>query len=136
MKTYRYTVHKVIPLAMLLLGWPEKVLAAGAIEGEVERQALNPIAIIMFLIFVAATLGISYWASRRTQSSKDFYTAGGEITGLQNGTAIAGDFMSAASFLGITGLVFLGGFDGLVLATGLHAAMAARLEFGDPLQRP
>ena len=122
MKTYRYTVHKVIPLAMLLLGWPEKVLAAGAIEGEVERQALNPIAIIMFLIFVAATLGISYWASRRTQSSKDFYTAGGEITGLQNGTAIAGDFMSAASFLGITGLVFLGGFDGLVLAIGAFSA--------------
>jgi cation/acetate symporter len=76
----------------------------------------------MFLVFVAVTLGISYWASRRTRSSSDFYTAGGGISGLQNGTAIAGDFMSAASFLGITGLVFLGGFDGLVLALGAFSA--------------
>lgn len=97
-------------------------LAAGDLSGEVERQAVNPVAIVMFLVFVAATLGISYWASRRTQSSKDFYTAGGQITGLQNGTAIAGDFMSAASFLGITGLIFLGGFDGLVLALGAFSA--------------
>jgi cation/acetate symporter len=92
--------------------------SAGAIEGEIERQPLNPVAIIMFLVFVAITLGISYWASRRTQTSKDFYTAGGEISGLQNGTAIAGDFMSAASFLGISGLMFVGGFDALVLAIG------------------
>lgn len=105
------------------LMWPlPSVLAAGAIDGQVERQPLNPTAITMFLLFVAVTLGISYWASRRTRSSKDFYTAGGEISGLQNGTAIAGDFMSAASFLGITGLVFLGGFDGLVLALGAFAA--------------
>ena len=97
-------------------------LAAGDLSGEVELQAVNPVAIVMFLVFVAATLGISYWASRRTQSSKDFYTAGGQITGLQNGTAIAGDFMSAASFLGITGLIFLGGFDGLVLALGAFSA--------------
>ncbi len=101
--------------------------AAGTIEGEVERQPLNPVAIVMFLIFVAATLVISYWASKRTRSSKDFYTAGGEITGLQNGTAIAGDFMSAASFLGITGLVFIGGFDGLVLAIGAFAAWPVML---------
>jgi cation/acetate symporter len=98
------------------------VQAAGDIEGEVARQPLNPVAIVMFLVFVAATLAISYWAAKRTRSSKDFYTAGGEITGLQNGTAIAGDFMSAASFLGITGLVFLGGFDGLVLAIGAFSA--------------
>ena len=97
-------------------------LAAGDLSGEVEQQAVNPVAIVMFLVFVAATLGISYWASRRTLSSKDFYTAGGQITGLQNGTAIAGDFMSAASFLGITGLIFLGGFDGLVLALGAFSA--------------
>ena len=98
------------------------VQAAGDIEGEVARQPLNPVAIVMFLVFVAATLAISYWAAKRTRSSKDFYTAGGEITGLQNGAAIAGDFMSAASFLGITGLVFLGGFDGLVLAIGAFSA--------------
>lgn len=83
---------------------------------------MDPVAISMFLVFVVATLYISYWASRRTRSSSDFYTAGGQITGLQNGTAIAGDFMSAASFLGITGLMFLGGFDGLVLALGAFAA--------------
>ena len=96
--------------------------AAGDISGEVERQPLNPVAIGMFLAFVASTLLISYWAARRTRSSKDFYTAGGQITGLQNGTAIAGDFMSAASFLGLTGLIFLGGFDGLVLAIGAFSA--------------
>jgi cation/acetate symporter len=107
-------------MLMLLLSAPA-VLAAGAIEGEIERQPLNPVAIIMFLVFVAITLGISYWASRRTQTSKDFYTAGGDISGLQNGTAIAGDFMSAASFLGITGLMFVGGFDALVLAIGAFA---------------
>ncbi|MEQ9462892.1 MAG: cation acetate symporter [Haliea sp.] len=83
---------------------------------------MDAVAISMFLVFVLATLAISYWASRRTLSSQDFYTAGGQITGLQNGTAIAGDFMSAASFLGITGLMFLGGFDGLVLALGAFAA--------------
>jgi cation/acetate symporter len=99
-----------------------QALAAGAIEGGVERQPLNPTAIIMFLLFVAATLVVSYWASSRTRSSRDFYTAGGKITGLQNGTAIAGDFMSAASFLGITGLMFVGGFDGLVLALGAFSA--------------
>jgi cation/acetate symporter len=99
----------------------DAVSAAGSIEGEIETQPLNPVAIIMFLVFVAATLGISYWASRRTQTSEDFYTAGGEITGLQNGTAIAGDFMSAASFLGITGLLYLGGYDALVLAIGAFA---------------
>ncbi len=106
----------------LALLTPLAAVAAPAIDGEVERQAVNPTAIVMFLIFVAATLAITWWAARRTRSSKDFYTAGGEITGLQNGTAIAGDFMSAASFLGITGLIFLGGFDGLVLALGAFSA--------------
>ena len=107
-------------LVITLLSAPA-ALAAGSIDGEIERQPLNPVAIILFLVFVAITLGISYWASRRTQTSKDFYTAGGDITGLQNGTAIAGDFMSAASFLGITGLMFVGGFDALVLAIGAFA---------------
>jgi cation/acetate symporter len=73
---------------------------------------------IMFLLFVLATLGITWWAAKRTHSAKDFYTAGGGITGLQNGLAIAGDFMSAASFLGITALVYTRGYDGLVYAIG------------------
>ena len=91
--------------------------AAGAIEGG-GRQALNYPAIVMFFIFVAATLGITYWAARRTRSAADFYAAGGGITGFQNGLAIAGDYMSAASFLGISGLVFASGFDGLIYSVG------------------
>jgi cation/acetate symporter len=94
------------------------VLASGAIEGEVQKQALNMSAIVMFLIFVSATLGITYWAAKRTKSAKDFYTAGGGITGFQNGMAIAGDYMSAASFLGISGLVYMKGYDGLIYSIG------------------
>lgn len=91
--------------------------AAPPIEGG-GRQALNVEAIIMFLIFVGATLGITKWAASRTKSAADFYAAGGGITGLQNGLAIAGDYMSAASFLGISGLVFASGFDGLIYSVG------------------
>jgi cation/acetate symporter len=94
------------------------VFAAGAIEGEVAKQDLNVPAIVMFVIFVGATLGITYWAAKRTKSAKDFYTAGGGITGFQNGMAIAGDYMSAASFLGISGLVYLNGYDGLIYSIG------------------
>lgn len=96
--------------------------AAGDIAGEVVRQPINPTAIMMFMVFVAMTLLITWRASRTTTSSSAFYNAGGQITGLQNGAAIAGDFMSAASFLGITGLIFLGGFDGLILSLGAFGA--------------
>lgn len=89
---------------------------AWASEG-VEKD-LNIHAIVMFLIFVAATLGITYWAAQRTKTAKDFYTAGGGITGFQNGLAIAGDYMSAASFLGISALVYRNGFDGLIYSIG------------------
>lgn len=75
-------------------------------------------AIALFMCFVLVTLGITYWAARRTKSASDFYAAGGQITGLQNGLAIAGDFMSAGAFLGLSGLVFANGFDGLVYAVG------------------
>jgi cation/acetate symporter len=91
--------------------------AAGAIEGG-GRQGLNLAAVIMFFAFVAMTLGITWWAARRTRSAADFYAAGGGITGFQNGLAIAGDYMSAASFLGISGLVFATGFDGLIYSVG------------------
>jgi len=97
-------------------------LAAGAVTGEVERQAVNPTAIGMFVVFVILTLFITWRAAKTTTSSASFYNAGGQITGLQNGAAIAGDFMSAASFLGITGLIFLGGFDGLILSLGAFGA--------------
>ena len=93
-------------------------LAAGGDMGEVKKQAVNVPAIVMFLAFVAATLGITYWAAQRTKTAKDFYAAGGGITGFQNGLAIAGDYMSAASFLGISGLVFINGYDGLIYSVG------------------
>jgi len=94
------------------------VFAAGPDLGAVQRQPLNWTAIIMFLAFVLGTLGITYRAAAQTKSAADFYAAGGGITGLQNGLAIAGDYMSAASFLGISGLVFASGFDGLIYSIG------------------
>ncbi len=66
----------------------------------------------------ALTLGITYWAAKADSSAADFYAAGGGITGFQNGLAIAGDYMSAASFLGISGLVFTSGYDGLIYSIG------------------
>ena len=92
--------------------------AAGALEGDVQRQPLNISAILMFVAFVGATLYITYWASKRNTSAADYYTAGGSITGFQNGLAIAGDYMSAASFLGISALVFTSGYDGLIYSIG------------------
>lgn len=94
------------------------VFASDVISGEVQKQSLNLSAIVMFLLFVGGTLGITYWAAKRTKSAKDFYTAGGGITGFQNGMAIAGDYMSAASFLGISGLVYMKGYDGLIYSIG------------------
>jgi cation/acetate symporter len=76
------------------------------------------IALFFFLLFVAVTLGITWWAARRTKTTSQFYAAGHSITGFQNGLALAGDYMSAASFLGIAGLVALSGFDGLIYSTG------------------
>lgn len=93
-------------------------LFADAFSGEVEKQSLNISAIVMFVIFVGATLVITYWAAKRTSTAKDFYTAGGGITGFQNGLAIAGDYMSAASFLGISALVYANGYDGLIYSIG------------------
>ncbi|WP_345785034.1 cation acetate symporter [Stenotrophomonas sp.] len=93
-------------------------LAAGGDIGQTVRQPTNWTAIIMFATFVLATLGITKWAAGRTKSASDFYTAGGGITGFQNGLAIAGDYMSAASFLGITAAVMTNGYDGLIYALG------------------
>ncbi|WP_174875623.1 cation acetate symporter [Vogesella oryzae] len=97
---------------------PGLAMASGAIEGEVQKQATNWTAITLFVLFVGVTLGITYWAARRTRSASDFYTGGGGITGLQNGLAIAGDYMSAASFLGISAMVFDKGYDGLIYSMG------------------
>jgi cation/acetate symporter len=92
--------------------------ASEALTGPVQKQPLNVSAIAMFVVFVGFTLCITYWASKRTKSAADYYSAGGKITGLQNGLAIAGDYMSAASFLGISALVFTSGYDGLIYSIG------------------
>ena len=92
--------------------------AAGGDLGQAEKQATNWTAISMFAIFVAATLWITKQAAAKTRSAADFYTAGGGITGFQNGLAIAGDYMSAASFLGISAAVMANGYDGLIYSIG------------------
>ena len=104
--------------ALTLALAPVSSFAAEAISGPVQQRPVDYAAIAMFVAFVLATLFITYWAAQRTRTAKDFYTAGGGITGLQNGLAIAGDYMSAASFLGISGLVYLKGYDGLIYSIG------------------
>ena len=96
-------------------GW---AAAAGGDVGQVAKQPTNWIAIAMFSGFVLLTLYITKWAASKTKSAADFYTAGGGITGFQNGLAIAGDYMSAASFLGISAAVMATGYDGLIYSIG------------------
>jgi cation/acetate symporter len=83
---------------------------------------VNELALGIFAIVVAITLGITYWASKRVTTATDFWAAGRGLTGVQNGFAIAGDYMSAASFLGIAGLIFLFGFDGFLYSVGFLVA--------------
>ncbi|CAN7275458.1 cation acetate symporter [Pseudomonas sp. LjRoot71] len=97
-------------LAGLLLS-PTAAFAAPIVA---EKQPINLHAIAMFFMFVMATLAITWWAARQTKSTSDFYTAGGGISGFQNGLAIAGDYMSAATLLGLSSLVFAKGYDGFV----------------------
>ncbi|MGH9861093.1 MAG: sodium:solute symporter family transporter, partial [Candidatus Acidiferrales bacterium] len=78
----------------------------------------NLVAVTFFLLFIAVSLAVTVWASRRTRSTEQFYAAGRSVTALQNGLALAGDYMSAASFLGIAGLVATSGFDGLIYSIG------------------
>jgi cation/acetate symporter len=89
----------------------------------------------MFLLFVLITLGITYWASRRTGTTTEFYSAGRRITGFQNGWAVAGDYMSAASFLGIAGLIAFYGYDGFMYSVGwLVAYLTVLLLVAEPLR--
>ena len=104
--------------ASALMGFANAVMAAGADLGQAEKQATNWTAIIMFVAFVILTLFITKWAAAKTKSAADFYTGGGGITGFQNGLAIAGDYMSAASFLGISAAVMANGYDGLIYSIG------------------
>ena len=107
-----------LPMAALLALAAAPAWAVGALEGPSVKQATNWVAISMFFGFVLFTLGITYWAAKRTRSRAQFYTAGASITGFQNGLAIAGDYMSAASFLGISALVYSSGYDGLIYSIG------------------
>jgi cation/acetate symporter len=92
-------------------------------------------AIAFFLLIVALTLAVTYWAARRTRSTADFYAAGRTVSPLQNGLALAGDYMSAASFLGIAGLVALTGYDGMIYATGWLVGWPALMFFiAEPLR--
>jgi len=110
--------NKSVLALQALLAVSGTAFAAGADLGQATKQATNWVAIGMFGAFVIFTLFITKWAAGKTKSAADFYTAGGGITGFQNGLAIAGDYMSAASFLGISGLVFANGFDGLIFSIG------------------
>ena len=110
------TTKYALPIAALI--GAGAAIAAGADLGQAEKQATNWTAISMFAIFVVFTLFITKWAAAKTKSAADFYTAGGGITGFQNGLAIAGDYMSAASFLGISAAVMASGFDGLIYSIG------------------
>ena len=105
---------------LALASMPFATLAADAVA-QTEIQATNWHAIIMFCIFVAMTMGITYWAASRTKSTADFYTAGGGITGFQNGLAIAGDYMSAATLLGLTAMVYTQGYDGYIYMLAFFA---------------
>ncbi len=100
---------RFLPAALTLLPLPAMAQAP---------EAANTSAILMFVVFILATFGITGWAARRTRTAADFYTAGGGISGFQNGLAIAGDYLSAASFLGIAGMVYVQGYYGIIYAIG------------------
>ena len=104
------TSARIIAAATAALGaTPLLALAADA-----PRQGANIPAIVMFVLFVALTLAITYWAAKRTKTASDYYAAGGGITGTQNGLAIAGDILSAATLLGISSLIYGKGYDGFL----------------------
>ena len=113
-------MHRLIS-APALLALSGLAFAGPAMEGGGAQQATNWHAIIMFLIFVAMTMGITYWAASRTKTTADFYTAGGGITGFQNGLAIAGDYMSAATLLGLTAMAYSQGYDAYIYMLAFFA---------------
>jgi cation/acetate symporter len=110
------SIFKIFCTTALLLT-TSFAFAAGDI-GQMDKQETNWVAIGLFTAFVIVTLWITKWAAARTKSAADFYNAGGGITGFQNGLAIAGDYMSAASFLGISAMVMGVGYDGIIYSIG------------------
>ncbi|QII99471.1 sodium/solute symporter [Stutzerimonas balearica] len=107
-------------LSLCVAFYSVSALAAPTMDAAT-RQPLNMAAIGMFLVFVVFTLCITWWAARRTRSTADFYSAGGGITGLQNGLALAGDYMSASTLLGITALIYTSGMDGYIYLIAFFA---------------
>lgn len=104
---------------LLNAGWLLPAAASAQVHQSAAPQThASPSAIALFILVISITLGITWWAARRTKSKSDFYAAGGQITGFQNGLAITGDALSAGAFLGLTALVFSSGFDGLIYAIG------------------
>jgi len=115
---FKSNTSRLILTLLARCGVSAAAWSAGADLGQAQKQATNWTAIGMFAAFVVFTLFITKWAAAKTKSAADFYTAGGGITGFQNGLAIAGDYMSAASFLGISAAVMASGFDGLIYSIG------------------
>ncbi|MGI4859167.1 MAG: sodium:solute symporter family transporter [Janthinobacterium lividum] len=108
-------VPRVLPLVagLAVLALPARQAHAATLSGAAHHEAIG-----FFLILVCFTLATTWWAARRTHAARDFYSAGGHLSAAQNGLAIAGDTISAGAFLGLSGLIFANGFDGLVYATG------------------
>ena len=115
-------MSRSILVSSLLLSLKPAFAGADTLTGPGAQQPVNVTAIITFVLFVCSTLLITWWAARHTRSRKEFYVAGGGIPAWQNGIAISGDFMSAATFLGLTSLLFYSGADGLMLAVGAVAS--------------
>ena len=113
MNAMRRHVPAATALAVVLALAAAPALAQGAVSKEWQWLTFA-----VFGVIIAFTMGVTVVAAKRVKSAADFYTAGGGITGFQNGLAIAGDYMSAASFLGISGLVFVSGYDGLIYSVG------------------
>ena len=116
-------------LAAMVLLWPRLALAGGGAVPEQHRW----LSLAVFTAVIGITLLVTYVAARRVQTPADFYTAGGGISGIQNGWAIAGDYLSAASFLGIAGLISLWGYDGFMYSIGwLVAYISVLLLIAEP----
>jgi cation/acetate symporter len=122
-------------------GAPAAAAAKSAVQAPAKSADAAPakvtpnrgITIGMFALIIAVTMGVVVWAAKKTQTASDFYTAGGGITGFQNGWAIAGDYMSAASFLGMSGLISLYGIDGFMYAVGpMFSFIAILLVIAEP----
>ena len=119
--------------ALLLLTFPAQVLAAGPAPEAVVPPQHRWLTFAVFSVVIAITLMITYVAAKRVRTPADFYTAGSSLSGLQNGWAIAGDYLSAASFLGIAGLISLWGYDGFMYSVGwLVAYIAVLLVIAEP----